>query len=212
MAKIKQFICSPFEVNTYIIYDETKECVIIDPAFYTEEEKREFHSFIKNNQLMPVDLLNTHGHVDHLLGNHYVHELYGLKPSIHEDDYFVYNSAMEMAAVFGLDIQKPSPPKSFLNEDDIINFGNSKLKILHLPGHSPGSLAFIDAVDKYVVVGDVLFYGSIGRTDLPKGDHQTLISSIQGKLMKLNEEMVVYSGHGPKTTIKKEKENNPFLN
>lgn len=209
--KIKILVLSPFGVNTHIIYDETNECVIIDPACYSDVERKKLENFIVSNNLKPVRLLNTHCHLDHVFGNNFVCDTFSIGAESSKEDEFILNSAQRTAAMYGLKMQQPYPVKNFINENDIIKFGNSEIKILHIPGHSPGSLVYYSEKDLFAIVGDVLFAKSIGRTDLPGGNFETLISNIKNKLFKLNDETVVYPGHGEKTKIGIEKKTNPFL-
>ena len=209
--KIKTFIFSPFDVNTYIIYDNTKECVIIDPACYDKNEQSELKKFIDKNKLNPKRLLNTHCHLDHVFGNNFVCDTFNLKAEACKEDEPVLKFAADAARTYGLKMETPYPIEKYLSENDIIKFGNSQLNILHIPGHSPGSLVYYSEIDKFAIVGDVLFNGSIGRTDLPGGDYDSLISNIKSKLFNLDDETIVYTGHGPATTIESEKITNPFV-
>jgi len=210
--KIHKIAFSPFEVNTYIIHDSTGECVIIDPACYTVQEQKYLKEFISEKNLKPKALLNTHCHLDHVFGNKFISEEYNLESQYHIDDKFLLERFPDMAKAYGLNtIGNPPISKHFLKESDKITFGNSELKMLHIPGHSPGSLVFYSEKHKLAVVGDVIFAGSIGRTDLPGGDFDTLISGIKSKLYKLSNNTTLYPGHGPSTTVEIEKKSNPFV-
>lgn len=211
MISIQGFTFNPFEENTYVLYDETKECVIIDPGCYNTHEREELADFIKSEELKPVKLLNTHCHIDHVLGNSFVAKKYNLQLEIHKEDLRVLHSLPQISHLYGLNAEESLEPTVFLNEGDIIKFGNSSLEILFTPGHSPGSICFVSHPDKFIIGGDVLFYNSIGRTDLPGGDHETLLASIRKKLFVLDEGFTVFPGHGGETTIGFEKKNNPFL-
>jgi glyoxylase-like metal-dependent hydrolase (beta-lactamase superfamily II) len=213
MIKIKIFTVNPFQQNTYLVYDETtKECVIIDCGCLFDEEKQELKNFILENKLIPKRLLNTHLHLDHAFGNRFIYNEFGLKPEANQADEFLISQMKQQTDMYGIPLKdEPMPLGSYLNEGDIIKFGESELSILHVPGHSPGSLVFYDKHEHLLFVGDVLFAGSIGRTDLPMGDYDTLIENIQKKLMVLPHETIVFSGHGGTTTIGHEKKNNPFL-
>jgi hydroxyacylglutathione hydrolase len=212
MINIQIFTFSPFQENMYVLSDETKECVIIDPGCYESHEKKQLSEFIEKEGLKPVKLLNTHCHIDHVFGNKFVADTYQLGLEMHELDLPVLNSQMQTAHVYQIPNVDESPaPSSFFDEGDVIEFGNSKLDILFTPGHAPGHVVFVAHEQQFVIGGDVLFYGSIGRTDLPGGDFDTLINSIKTKLFTLDDAFEVYSGHGPKTTIGFEKMNNPFL-
>ncbi len=211
MISIKSFAFGPFQENTYILFDETKECVIIDPGCYDSTERAALANYIDNNKLKPVKLLNTHCHLDHVFGNGFIAEKYNLKLEINKFDKPVLDALMMTAKMYGLNAEPSPEPSIYLNEGDKITFGTSTLEILFTPGHSPGSITFYDTTQKFMIVGDVLFNGSIGRTDLPGGDFQTLISSIKNKLFPLGDDYNVYNGHGSSTTIGFERKSNPFL-
>lgn len=211
MINIKYFTFNPFQENTYILYDESKECAIIDPGCYDKSEQIELVNFIEKKCLIPVKLLQTHCHIDHVLGSKFIAEKYLLKMEINDKEIPVLNVAEQSGMLWGVRCDTPPKPDIFLNEGDVIRFGISELEILFTPGHSPGSLVFYNKNQKIAVAGDVLFYQSIGRTDLPGGDHGTLLSSIKNKLFPLGDEFKIFPGHGPETTIGFEKENNPFL-
>lgn len=211
MTTIQSFTFNPFQENTYVLFDETKECVIIDPGCYDEMERKKLVSFIETNKLKPVKLLNTHGHIDHMIGNKFIADYFKLGLEMHKLDLPMLARAVQTAAIYGVSIEPSPEPSQFIDEKDSIRFGNSLLSIFFTPGHSPGSICFYNKEDKYVIGGDVLFQNSIGRTDLPGGDFNTLINSIKTKLFMLDDEVKVYSGHGPSTTIGFEKQYNPFL-
>ncbi|MBC7535861.1 MAG: MBL fold metallo-hydrolase [Ferruginibacter sp.] len=211
MLKIKSFEFSPIQENTYILYNEAKECAIIDPGCYSDDEKDKLLNFIKAMELSPVLLLNTHCHLDHVFGNKFVSEQFSLKLHIHESE----KRVLEMAPFAGLGFNMPFDNYNgellFIEEGNIIKIGKDELKALFTPGHSPGSLSFYCEKDAFVISGDALFYRSIGRTDLPGGDHENLLKNIREKLFILPNETEVYSGHGPVTNIGEEKQFNPFL-
>ncbi len=211
MINIKIFEFNPFQVNTYILYDETKECVIIDAACFDDTEKEELAGFIKKENLTPVRLLTTHFHIDHILGNSFIYEKYGLKPEIHKTGEIFVNTVKEYGLTFGLHIDKVIKPEKFIEEGDIIKFGKSELTAVYTPGHAEGSLCFVSKEPEFVITGDVLFHGSVGRSDLPTGNHKLLLENIKNKLFTLGDEYLVYPGHGPKTRIWFEKKHNPFL-
>ncbi len=203
---------NPWQMNTFILWDETNECVIIDPGCFNDEEKQQIVDFITGNVLKPVRLLHTHLHLDHVFGTGAIAEEYNLKPEAHPDDEFFIGQTKDYAAQFGVTIEKNPPDLGgYLNDGDEITFGNTVLKIIHVPGHSPGGVALYCENDKKLVAGDVLFKDSIGRTDLPGGNLDTLLANIKSKLFILPDDTVVYPGHGPTTTIGYEKESNPFL-
>ena len=210
MLKIKTFIFNPFSENTYVVFDETKEAVIIDPGCYEKAEKAELDQFIAEEQLKIKYLLNTHCHIDHVLGNFHVKEKYKVPFYIHLVEKPVLQAVKSYAPNYGFPLYQEVLSDHFLAEGDLVTFGETNWKVLFVPGHSPGHIAFYDAKEKVVFSGDVLFEGSVGRTDLPGGDTTTLIASIHQKLFTLPDETVVYSGHGNTTTIGIEKIHNPF--
>lgn len=209
--KIKIFPFNPLQENTFVLYDETGECVIVDPGCLTDDEFKQLNAFIAGNNLKPVKLINTHCHFDHIFGVNKCRKIYGLLWEAHADDAFLVESAPSQGAMFGMNISPIEPPGKYLTEADTVKFGSTTLELIHVPGHSPGSLCFYNAESRMLVVGDVLFRGSIGRTDLPQGDYNTLIGGIKQKLLTLPDHVVVYPGHGPTTTIAEEKTGNPFL-
>lgn len=208
--KVESFVFNPFQENTYVLYDETKECVVIDPGCSEPDEKQALSSFIEGNGLKVKLLLNTHCHVDHVLGNDFVKEKYKVDFLIHESDLPVLKAVKAYAPSYGFVQYRETEPDRFMKEGDIISFGNQSLKVLFVPGHSPGHVAFYNERNKIVVAGDVLFYNSIGRTDMPGGHYDTLITSIHEKLFTLPDDVTVYPGHGPETSIGFEKKTNPF--
>jgi len=213
MTSVLPLTFNPVSENTYLVYDnETREAIIFDPGCFTNAEEAELSRTIERLKLKPVQLINTHCHFDHVFGNDYVMKKYGLKLGIHELERDVLQAAPVVVNMYGLPPMTPSPPADyFIAEGETITLGDAKFEVLFCPGHSPGSICFYNAEEGYVIAGDVLFDGSIGRTDLPGGDHQTLIGSILTKLMPLPDETVVWPGHGGKTTIGKERRSNPFL-
>ncbi len=208
---IRQFSFNPFQVNTYILYDDTGECAIIDASCYEKHEKKQLADFIEEKQLKPVLQLFTHCHIDHMLGSRFVSKTYKLKPLTHKDSLPFLENSKEYGKAFGFDVEKPVLPEVFIDDGDILMFGKQELKVLHTPGHAAGSLCYYHESGNLVVVGDVLFQGSIGRTDLPTGDHDLLIKSILQKLMVLPGNTTVYPGHGPSTLIADERTANPYL-
>ena len=210
MISIQSFVFNPFQENTYVIYDDTKESVIVDPGCYDEEEKAELSDFIVDHKLTVKMLLNTHCHIDHVLGNAYIKEKYNTKLYIHPIEEFVLNAQKVLAPHYGMHNYHEAKPDAFLQEGDHIEFGAQKFRVLFVPGHSPGHIAFYNERERVVLAGDVLFQNGIGRTDLPGGNYETLISSIHQKLFTLPEEVSVYPGHGDETTIGMEKRTNPF--
>ncbi len=209
--KIKKFTFNLFSVNSFVLYDETKECIIVDPGCRNQEEREELIQFIETHQLKPVKLVNTHCHVDHVAGNAFVKEKWSVPICAHSEDISNLHDATGAGEFYGMPIEMPPNSDTDLKGVSSITFGNSELKLLHLPGHSKGSIALVSEKDGFAIVGDVLFRGAIGRTDLNGGSLDELMHSIKNVLFKLDEQTVVYSGHGPETTIEQEKRTNPFL-
>lgn len=211
MLQIKSFTFNPFAENTYLVYDESKEALIIDPGCYEKQEKGELFDFISKNGLIPVKLLNTHCHIDHVLGNSFVKSTYDIPLWYHQEEAAILKAVSSYAPNYGFAQYQESKADHYIREGEYINFGNSQLLSLWIPGHSPGHLVFYHEESATCIGGDALFKGSIGRTDLPGGHHETLIKAIREKLFALPDEVVVYPGHGPNTTIGEEKESNPFV-
>lgn len=213
MVTVKKMVFNPFQENTYVLYDETKESIIIDPGCYHDFEKKELKDFIKSKELEPQKVISTHSHIDHVFGNNFVVNEYNIPLHICKEDLETLKRVPSYAPVYGFpDFEESPEPDMFFDLAKGLDFGNSHLDILFVPGHAPGHVVFVSHEDKFVINGDCLFYGSIGRTDLPGGDHQTLLKNIKEKLFTLPNDYRVYCGHGPETTIGFEKENNPFLN
>ncbi len=211
MLLLSSLIFNPLEENTYLLYNEEKQCCIIDPGCYFPEEKERLKTIIEEAGLTPILLLNTHCHLDHVFGNQFVHDTWGLLPHIHQQESVVLERAPEAAKKWGMPFENYRGSVIFIEEGEKISLGDDALAVFFTPGHSPGSVSFYYEPGQFVIGGDVLFNGSIGRTDLPGGDFDTLINSIQTKFFTLPDETKVYSGHGPVTTIGFEKMNNPFV-
>ena len=211
MLKIKSFTFNPYQENTYLIFDDSKEAVVIDPGNYEAYENESISKFIDENKLQLKKIILTHCHLDHCLGNKYLNQKYGAELLIPFDERDLYKNVENIATLFGFANYSHLDENEYLKEKDKIEFGDIKLDVLFLPGHSPGHLAFYFKNDNLCFSGDVLFYNSIGRTDLPGGDHNALINSIKNKLFLLNPDTIIYSGHGQKTILKNEMKNNPFL-
>jgi len=211
MLKIKAFVFSPIQENTYVLYNESNQCIIIDPGCYFPEEKDELSAFITQSGLKPVMLLNTHCHLDHVFGNKYLAETYGLTLQLHEKEKAMLDLAPTSGLMYEMPFDNYVGKFIYLKEGDKINLGEDELSVIEAPGHSPGHICFYCAKQGFIISGDVLFNRSIGRTDLPGGNYQTLINNIREKLFVLPDETIVYSGHGPETTIGEEKRENPFL-
>jgi hydroxyacylglutathione hydrolase len=212
MATVQSFVNNPYQENTYILYDETGECAIIDPGMETAAEQNKVVNFIKTSKLKPVLLLNTHCHIDHVLGNKFIFDQYGLKPQFHAGELPVIEAIVAYAPAMGIRYEVSPLPDEFLPESGTITFGNTMLGLIFAPGHSPAHLCFYDKGDKLLIGGDVLFRGSIGRSDLPGGNTVLLLENIEKKLFTLPDDVTVYPGHGPETTIGHEKQTNPFFN
>lgn len=209
---IKTFTFNPFQENTYLVFDETNEAVIIDAGCLQAGEKQVLKRFIEDNKLTIKRVLNTHLHLDHQFGNKFLFDTYGIAPEACIEDEFLLENVVAQARSYGFPVTEEAQPLgAYITENQEINFGNSSLKAIHAPGHSPGSMILYSEKDGVMFAGDVLFQGSIGRTDLPKGDYASLILAITKKLLVLPDSTVVYCGHGPSTTIGYEKKNNPYL-
>lgn len=211
--EIIQLVVNAFGENTYIVADmKSRECAIIDPGMSNQRERTALIQAIERDNLKPTHLINTHLHIDHVLGNSFVATTYGLKVEGNKNDAFLGSRIVEQARMFGLTNDADNTViETYLEDGDEIHIGDSILKVIGVPGHSPGSIALYSPESHFVITGDALFAGSIGRTDLPGGDYATLINSITKNLMALPEDTTVYPGHGPSTTIGKEKMQNPYL-
>lgn len=212
MAQVVSFTFNPFAENTLIVFDESGECVIIDPGCYSRDENAQLEEVIATNQWKPVRLLNTHGHIDHVFGNEFVKSNWDLDAEIHPGEHVVLASVPEVARMYGIPFNGIIPPPgAALADGQIIEFGNTRLECILAPGHSPAHICFYCEADHFLIGGDVLFEGSIGRTDLPGGDHETLLNSIRERIYILPDDTLVYPGHGPVTTIGEEARTNPFV-
>ncbi len=209
---IRIFVNNPWEENTVILYDDTKEAAVIDCGCFSEEECKAVQSFLTEEGLKPVVLLNTHLHPDHIFGNEFMKKTYGLETQAGEEDNFLIQHAVEYAAMLGITgIAQPPEVGKFLKDGDVVRFGQSGLEVIAVPGHSPGGLCFYSRKDKLLIAGDVLFAGSVGRSDLPGGDGRRLLEAIRTRLFVLDDDVKVIPGHGPATMIGKEKKDNPFF-
>ena len=212
MLQINSFVFNPFGENTYVIFDETKECVIIDPGCYTASEEDRLFGYIDQHQLKPLMVINTHGHVDHVVGNNAVKRRYGIPVAAHSDTHPDFTQAKRQAVWLGFqpvgDIDLPDVD---LQDDEVIKIGESSLEVICTPGHARGSISLYAPVEGWVFTGDALFCRSVGRTDLPGGDFEELRESIRGRLFALPNDTEVFSGHGESTTIGEEKDFNPYV-
>ncbi len=213
MLSIKKFIFNPFSENTYLLWDnKTLETMIIDPGCSDGEEENQLFNFIESNKLIPKYLVNTHCHIDHVLGVNSILKKYKIKYLAPEGDLPLLNHAVSQAEMFGLRIQEIKNSDEFLSEDSILFLGDERIQCLFTPGHTPGEYCLYSPTNKICITGDVLFQHSIGRTDLWGGNYNQLINSIKTKLFTLPDEVVIYPGHGEVSTIGDEKKFNPFLN
>ena len=208
---IKSFVFNAFYENTYLLSSSNLETLIIDPGCYEDFEKKELCDFIKINKLKPVAIINTHCHIDHVLGNDYLKKLYNIPIWIPAKEENLLKSTATYAPTMGIQDYQEARPDKLISEKDVITFGSEKLNILYAPGHSEGHLMFYHATKKLLISGDVIFRENIGRTDLPGGDFKTLEESIKNQVFTLPETVVIYPGHGPSTTVGHEKSNNPFV-
>ena len=212
MTHVQAFEFNPFAENTYVVFDDTGACVIFDPGCYDFEERTALKNFIEEKNLRPVRLINTHCHLDHVFGNAFVAKTWNVDLEIHIGELPVLQRFGRMCEMYGIPFaEEPPAPARFVEAGETVEFGNTRLKALFTPGHSPASLSFYCREEGFVIAGDVLFLESIGRTDLPGGDMETLLNSIRCQLFTLPGETLVYPGHGPATTIRHEMEYNPFL-
>ena len=211
MITIQDFCFSAFQENTYVLYNELKEAIIIDPGCYTRIEEKILSDFIRKENLKPTLLLNTHCHLDHVFGNNYVSETYGLTAHIHPNEQIVLDRLPEAAAKWGAPTEAYKGPIQYIQEGEMIQFGSDAFKVLLTPGHSPGSVCFYHIEQDFMIGGDLIFKDGVGRTDLPGANPQDLIKSIREQIFPLPDSLTIYSGHGPVTTWGREKEHNPYI-
>lgn len=211
MISVKRFVFNPFQVNGYLLYDESMEAIAVDPACSNSREEQELAGFLEANTLKLVRNINTHCHIDHILGNGFIEERFGIRPEYHRDGVMYLHAAREIAASFGMTLSRIPEPGSYLSDGETVTWGRSELRVLYTPGHAGGSCCLYSSEQGFVLTGDVLFKDSIGRTDLPGGDFGLLMKSINEKLFTLPGDTLVYPGHRPETTIGYEKINNPFI-
>lgn len=209
--KIEKFTFNAFQENTYVVYDYSKECIVVDPGCVNSQEEQQLFAFIENNDLRPVGIYNTHNHIDHVFGVNAVRNYFQIPFYCHQGEIEGLQKVPAYAPMYGLEVKPIKEPDQTLSDGELIQFGESSLRILLTPGHSPASLCFYHEQSKQLIAGDVLFNGSIGRFDLPGGDYETLMRSIENKLLPLDDDVKVYPGHGPSTTIGEERNNNAFI-
>ncbi|QKG53581.1 MBL fold metallo-hydrolase [Hymenobacter sp. BRD67] len=213
MLRIVSFTFNAFSENTYLLIDEaSRATAIVDPGAYSADEQRTLHHYLESEKLVVQYLLNTHAHIDHVLGNAFVLQHYPNIPFLlHSLDLPTLRAVPTYAGPYGFAAYEPAEPTGELTAGQVIELGESRLEVRFAPGHAPGHVVLYDAAGGQLVGGDVLFKGSVGRTDLPGGDHATLLASIRKELLSLPDATVVYPGHGPATTIGEERRSNPFL-
>jgi glyoxylase-like metal-dependent hydrolase (beta-lactamase superfamily II) len=211
MLHIHSFCFNPFQENTYVLYNDQKEAIIIDPGMYSELEFKQFLQFINKNELSPKLLLNTHCHLDHVFGNNFVSEQFQLTAHFHSNEQIVIDRLPEASAKWGVISEAYKGPVKYINDGEIIPFVNDKLKVLLTPGHSPGSVCFYIAEQEILIGGDLVFMDGVGRTDLPGSNPMDLIKSIRDKILPLPDTTIIFSGHGPETNLSREKRQNPYI-
>lgn len=211
MLTVESFVFSPLQENTYLLYNEEKAACVIDPGCYLENEQLKLQNVIEGQGLKPNLLLNTHCHLDHVFGNKWFYEKFGTPLHIHPQEERVLELAPEFGKLWGMPFENYKGPLLFLQEGDVVKIGEDSLQVLFTPGHAPGHICFYCEAQGFVISGDTLFRGSIGRTDLPMGNYNTLIHSIRTRLLTLPDDTIVYPGHGGATTVGEEKRSNPFL-
>ncbi|MBL7957820.1 MAG: MBL fold metallo-hydrolase [Flavobacteriales bacterium] len=210
MLSVASFTFNPFEENTYVLHDGSS-AMLIDPGCWNTSEERELEEWLIERKLTPVRLILTHAHIDHVLGCAWAHTRYGLLPELHRADLPLLELAPRQGQLYGVRCEPSPEPQRFIEEGDSLMLGADELQVLFVPGHAPGHIALYSKAQRFVIAGDVLFQGSIGRTDLPGGDFDQLIRSIKEQLYPLGDDVTVHSGHGPSTTIGRERRMNPFL-
>lgn len=210
MLHVAKFTFNPFQENTYVVHDGS-QAIVIDPGCWNSSEEHELESYIEENALTVERLVLTHAHLDHVFGNAWIHKRFKLAPWMHREDLPLLGMAPRQGQMYGVPCEPSPDPEGFLEAGDTIHIGNDELKVLFVPGHAPGHIALFSEAHRFVIAGDVLFMNSIGRTDLPGGDMDTLLRSIREEIFTLGDDVKVYSGHGPETTIGHEKRSNPFL-
>ncbi len=211
MIKIQSFTFSPFQENTYLLSDDKGSAVVIDPGMYFTAEKERFEQEVLRAGFTIENIINTHCHIDHIFSVQWVHKKYNVDIAIHADEKYLLENGNDMAAKYGLTFEKYTGNISYFKEGDTIKIGEEEMVVIEAPGHSPGGVCFYNETQKVLIAGDVLFRESIGRTDLPGGNHEQLINNIKTKIYTLPDDVTVYSGHGATTTIGYEKRNNPFV-
>lgn len=210
MLRIASFTFNPFQENTFVVHDGS-QALLIDPGCWNTADERDLEGWLAEQGLLPARLVLTHAHIDHVLGCAWAHRRYGLLPELHRNDLALLQMAPRQGQLYGVPCEPSPEPQRFIGEGDAIRLGDDELKVLFVPGHSPGHIALYSEAGRFVIAGDVLFKDSVGRTDLPGGDTDTLLRSIRDRLLPLGDDVRVYCGHGPDTTIGRERRSNPFL-
>ncbi|CAI8317611.1 MAG: MBL fold hydrolase [Bacteroidetes bacterium MED-G17] len=211
MLRVKSFSCNPFQENTFLIYNEIGQAVVIDPGMSNAYEEDMFSNFVHEKNLKLTQMVNTHCHIDHILGVSYIHEIYGLSLYFHPKEQVIWDMAIATAHMYSLPYNNHIDDVKYITEEETIQLSGEQLEIIFTPGHSPGSISFYCPKNNWAIVGDTLFKQSIGRTDLPMGNHIQLINSIKDRLLSLPMETKVYCGHGESTIVSDEKKRNPYL-
>ena len=210
MLKVASFTFNPFQENTYVVHNG-QQGILIDPGCWNTAEERELEAWFHENGIAPVRLVLTHAHIDHVMGCAWAHKALGLLPELHRADLSLLRAAPRQGQMYGVPCEPSPEPERFIEAGSRIALGDDALRVLFVPGHAPGHTALFSEGERFVIAGDTLFRDSIGRTDLPGGDTETLLSSIREQLFPLGDDVTVYSGHGPETTIGRERRSNPFL-
>jgi glyoxylase-like metal-dependent hydrolase (beta-lactamase superfamily II) len=211
MMTIQTFCFNAFQENTYVLYNEKKEAIIVDPGCYTQIEEKILTDFISKQALTPTLLLNTHCHLDHVFGNNFIHNTYGLTPMIHANEQIILDHFSDAAAKYGIPVEAYKGPIQYVEDQDIIALGKEEFKVLLTPGHSPGSICFYHEKQDFILGGDLIFKDSVGRTDFPGCNPQDLIKSIRNQILPLPDTLSIYSGHGPVTQLGRERKMNPYI-
>ena len=212
MLYIQSFTFNAFRENTYVVHDDTRACIVVDPGCYERSEQQALHTYIEQHNLKVTGLVNTHAHIDHVVGNHYIQTTYGVPLALHAQEVPMLQGASQYAASYGFTAYQPIKSTTLLATGDVVLLGTIPLTVLHVPGHSPGHIALYNQQFKLCIAGDILFKNSIGRTDLPGGDHKLLLQSIHQQLFSLEDNVTVYPGHGPTLTIGEAKREHLFAN
>ncbi len=211
MVNVAKFVFNPIAENTYVLWDDSGEAIVVDAGNSSKAEDKVLDDFISEKKLKPVLAVNTHGHFDHAMGVAHLKQKYGIPFAAHSDDAFLLENAVVSGQIFGVKVEAMPPIDVDLKGKKEIKFGNTAIEVIPVPGHTPGHVALFEPVGRVVFTGDTLFAGSIGRTDLPGGDYSWIMKSILGNLLVLGGDVKVLPGHGPDTTIGHERANNPFI-